>query len=62
MVLAHATILLYFIILNNLHCAETSNDVRWDLVPLPKLPHILYSHLVSSLDNLMMAYIQDQNM
>jgi len=29
--------------------------VRRDLIPLPKLPHILYSHLISSLDNLMMA-------
>ena len=32
-------------------------DIRRDLVSLPKLPHILYSHLISSLDNLMMAYI-----
>jgi len=36
----------------------TIYDVRRDLVPFPKLPHILYSHLVSSLDNLMMAYIK----
>jgi len=40
----------------------TIYDVRGDLVPLPKLPHILYSHLVSSLDNRMMAYIQGRNM
>ena len=40
----------------------TIYDVRQDLVPLPKLPHILYSHLISSLDNLMMAYIQGRNM
>jgi len=39
----------------------TIYDVRRDLVPLPKLPHILYSHLISSLDNLMMAYIQGRN-
>ena len=26
------------------------------------LPHILYSHLITSLDNLMMAYIQGRNM
>jgi len=39
----------------------TIYDVRRDLVPLPKLPHILCSHLVSSLDNLMMAYIQSRN-
>ena len=26
----------------------TIYDVRRDLVPLPKLPHILYSHLTSS--------------
>ena len=38
------------------------DDVRRDLVPLPKLPHILYCHLISSLDNLMMANIQDRNM
>jgi len=37
-------------------------DVRRDLIPLPKLPQILYSHLISSLDNLIMAYIQGQNM
>jgi len=36
--------------------------VRLDLVPLPKLPHILYSHLISSLDNLMMVYKQGRNM
>jgi len=36
--------------------------VRRDLVPFhKKVPHILYSHL-SSLDNLMMAYIQGRNM
>jgi len=40
----------------------TIYDVRRDLVPLPKLPRILYSHLVSSLDNLMTAYIQGRNM
>jgi len=41
----------------------TIYDVRWDLVPLPKLPHLLCnSHLVSSLDNLTMAYIQGRNM
>jgi len=40
----------------------TIYDVRRDLVPLPKLPHILCSHLISSLDNLMMAYIQGRNM
>jgi len=40
----------------------TINDVRRDLIPLPKLPHIPYSHLISSLDNLMMAYIQGRNM
>ena len=34
----------------------TIYDVRRDLVPLPKLPHTLCSHLISSLDNLMMAY------
>ena len=33
-------------------------DVRQALVTLPKLTHILCSHLISSLDNLMMAYIQ----
>ena len=33
----------------------TIYGVRRDLVPLPKLPHILCSHLISSLDNLMMA-------
>jgi len=32
----------------------TTYDVRRDLVPLSKLPHIFYSHLISSLDNLMM--------
>ena len=37
-------------------------EVRRDLVPLPKLPHILYVHLGSSLDNRMMAYIQGRNM
>lgn len=36
-------------------------DIRQDLIPLPKLQHILYSHLVSSLDNLTMAYIQGRN-
>jgi len=36
----------------------TISDVRRDLVPHPELPHILYSHLISSLDNLMTAYIQ----
>jgi len=36
--------------------------VTRDIVPLQKLPHILYSHLISSLDNLMMAYIQGRNM
>jgi len=40
----------------------TIYDVRRDLVPLPKLPHILYSQLISSLDHLMMAYIQGRNM
>ena len=40
----------------------TIYDVRRDLVPLPKLPHILCSHLISSLDNLMMTYIQGRNM
>jgi len=40
----------------------TIYDVRRDLVLLPKLPHILCSHLVSSLDNLIMAYIQGRNM
>jgi hypothetical protein len=36
--------------------------VRRDLVALHKIvPHILYSHL-SSLDNLMIAYIQGRNM
>jgi len=34
----------------------TIYDVKRDLVSLPKLPHILYSHLISSSDNLMMAY------
>ena len=33
-----------------------------DFVPFPKLPNILCSHLISSLDNLMMAYIQGRNM
>jgi len=36
--------------------------VRRDLVPVPKLPRILCSHLISSLDNLLMAYIQSRNM
>jgi len=36
----------------------TIYDVRRNLVPVPKLPHILCSHLISSLDNLMMAYIR----
>jgi len=36
--------------------------VKRDLLPLPKLRHILCSHLVSSLYNLMMAYIQGRNM
>ena len=40
----------------------TIYDVRRDLVPLPKLTHMLYSHLISSLDNLKMAYIQGRNM
>jgi len=40
----------------------TIYDVRRDLVPLSKLPHILYSHLISSLDKLMMAYIAGRNM
>jgi len=40
----------------------TIYDVRRDLVHLPKLPHILYSHLISSLDNLTMAHIQGRNM
>jgi len=40
----------------------TIYDVRRDLAPLPNLPHILYSHLVSSLDNLMMAYVEGRNM
>jgi len=35
----------------------TIYDVRRDLVPRPKLTHILCSHLVSSLNNLMLAYI-----
>jgi len=37
-------------------------DVRRDLVPLPKLPHILCSHLIGYLDNLMMAYTKGRNM
>jgi len=41
---------------------STIFDVRRDLVPLPKLRHILCSHLISSLDNLMMTYIQGRNM
>jgi len=40
----------------------TIYDVRRDLVPLPKLPHTLYSHLISSLDHMMMAYIEGRNM
>jgi len=40
----------------------TIYDVRRDLIPDPKLPHILYSHLITSFDNLMMAYIQGRNM
>jgi len=40
----------------------TIYGVRRDLVPLPKLPHILCSHLISALDNVMMAYIQGRNM
>jgi len=40
----------------------TIYDARRDLVPLPKLPHILCSHLISSLENLMMVYIQGWNM
>jgi len=40
----------------------TIYDARRDLVPLPTLPHILHSHLISSLGNLMMAYIQGRNM
>ena len=40
----------------------TIHVVRRDLVPLhKKVPHMLYSHL-RSLDNLMMAYIEDRNM
>ena len=39
----------------------TIYDVRGELVLLPKLPHILYSHLISSWDYLMMAYIQGRN-
>jgi len=35
----------------------TTYDVRRDLVPLPILPHTLYSYLISSLDDMMMAYI-----
>jgi hypothetical protein len=40
----------------------TIYDVRRNLVPLTKLPHMLYSHLISPLDNLMKAYIQSRNM
>jgi len=40
----------------------TISDVRRDLVTLPKLPQILYSHLISSSDNLMMDNTQGQNM
>jgi len=40
----------------------TIYDVRRDLVPLPKLQHMLCSHLLSYLENLMMAYIQGRNM
>ena len=40
----------------------TIHDVRRNLIPLPKLPHLMYSHLISYLDNLMMAYIQGRNM
>jgi len=40
----------------------TIYDVRRDLVPIPKLLHILYNHLISSFDNLMMAYMQGWNM
>ena len=38
----------------------TIYDVRRQLFPLPKLPHILCSHWISSLDNVMMAYIQGE--
>jgi len=38
----------------------TVYDVRRDLVPLPKFPHMLCSHLITSLDNLMMVYIQGE--
>jgi len=40
----------------------TKYDVRGHFVPLPKLSDILYSNLISSLNNLMMAYIQGRNM
>jgi len=46
----------------NFYTNPTIYDVRRDLIPRPKLPHILYSHLISSLDNLMMAYLQGRNM
>jgi len=36
-------------------------DVRWDLVP-ELSPHLLYSLLTSSMDNLMMAHLQGRNM
>jgi len=40
----------------------TIYDVTRELVLFPKLLHILYSHLISSLANLMMSYIQGRNM
>jgi len=50
----------------NINLATFANptiyDVRRDLFPLPKLPHILCSYLISFLDNLMMAHLQGRNM
>ena len=37
-------------------------NIQIRLVPFSKLPHIMCSHLISSLDNLMMAYIHGRNM
>jgi len=53
--------ILYYVMLTT-STNVTIYDVRRNLAPLPKLTHILYSHLISSLNNLMMTYIQGRNM
>jgi len=61
-VVAHIYIDAHFIMWATFTNPTIYYDVRRGLVPLRKLPHILCSHIISSLDNLMMVYIQGRNM